>query len=227
MKNIVISYLGYFFLKLWSIAGRNKDIVASGFQELLQQKGQFILCGWHNNSITFAPNLERFIFKKHHYQPVAMVSKSKDGDIASLLLHRFHIQTVRGSSSKGGKEAFMQLLREAKNGKIPVITPDGPLGPAFQVKPGVIRAAIATGLPIVTYCTMPEKYKLFAKSWDQHRFPAFASRVFIHYSDPLIIPKLRSEEDIKIQCQALEQHMMQQEKDLAKLVHNIAVNQRR
>ena len=79
----------------------------------------------------------------------ALVSASKDGGFLSGILELFGVQPVRGSSSRRGPQALLELTTWAERGHDLTITPDGPRGPCYQVQDGVMSLAQLTGLPIV------------------------------------------------------------------------------
>src|SRR5213075_2734928 len=79
----------------------------------------------------------------------ALVSASKDGALLSGILEAFGVQPVRGSSSRRGAQALVELTSWAERGYDLAITPDGPRGPRYQVQPGAIALAQLTGRPLV------------------------------------------------------------------------------
>lgn len=212
-----LSIIIFVILKFWNFFNKVEYILSPGFQKLLNEHKQFILTGWHNNITTFVPILSYLIIKKHKYVTSALVSKSKDGEIIQNVFDLFNISTVRGSSSKGGAAAFKELLRKINQGVIPTISPDGPRGPRYIAKKGVIQIAAHSGLPIIPLCTIPSKYYEFEKSWDQQRFPKFGSTIYIEFSEPFYVPKLKSEEEILQYCHILENKMMELEEKLKKM----------
>ena len=173
MKYILTGILIEIILRVWNFFLRYEYLIDAELMGMLAKKENFIHAGWHNNTATYLPIFSTFFVKKYKYKTAALVSQSKDGDMASFIAGRFSIETVRGSSSKGAKAAFKKILKMAKNGKMPVFTPDGPRGPLHKIKQGTILTASITGLPVVTYCTYPKRYYEFPKSWDKHRFPKF------------------------------------------------------
>ena len=78
-----------------------------------------------------------------------MVSASRDGGILAGILEQFGVKPVRGSSSRRGPQALLEMTTWAERGYDLAITPDGPRGPRYKVQEGVISAAQLTGLPIV------------------------------------------------------------------------------
>lgn len=101
----------------------------------------------------------------------ALVSQSKDGDILNGILTNWKYNVIRGSSSKGGKEALTRLIKSANSGHSIVITPDGPRGPASMIKNGAFIISNETGLPIVPISINFAKKKILTRSWDKFEIP--------------------------------------------------------
>ena len=126
-----------------------------------------IYCIWHNR-LALCMQIYHGYIKKHNQTPgrAAMVSASKDGALLSGVLERFGVQPVRGSTSRRGRQALLELTSWAKRGYDLAITPDGPRGPCYQVQDGVMALAQLTGLPIVPI-TYNLGWKIRLKSWDR------------------------------------------------------------
>jgi len=124
----------------------------------------------------------------HRRQKVhVMISASRDGELISTIAKLFGYVPVRGSSSKGGKEAAAEMVDNLKEGKRSAITPDGPRGPRRQLKPGVVTIARLSGRPVVPFTFEAEKcWRL--KSWDRFIIPKPFSRAVFVYGEPIRIP---------------------------------------
>src|SRR4030095_14421736 len=79
----------------------------------------------------------------------AMVSASKDGALLARILEDFGVQPVRGSSSRRGPQALLELTTWSERGYDLAITPDAPRGPCYIVQEGVMSLAQLTSLPVV------------------------------------------------------------------------------
>lgn len=106
----------------------------------------------------------------------ALVSQSKDGEILSALLKKWNYKVSRGSSSKGGKEALADLIESANNGYLIVVTPDGPRGPAHQIKNGALIIANECNIPVIPVKIKYSSKKILTKSWDNFEIPYPFSR---------------------------------------------------
>lgn len=99
-----------------------------------------------------------------------LVSSHRDGEIIYQILRRFGYHAVRGSTTRGGQQAFRKLVQIGRAGADIVITPDGPRGPCCRVQMGVIQLAKMTGLPIVPW-TFACSHKHVFGSWDRFMVP--------------------------------------------------------
>lgn len=125
----------------------------------------------------------------HRDQDVhVMISASRDGELISTIGRFFGYTAVRGSSSRGGKEATREMVDYLKEGKRCAITPDGPRGPRRLMKPGAVNIARLTGSPVVPFGFAAEHcWRL--RSWDQFIIPKPFSRAVFVYGEPIRIPK--------------------------------------
>jgi lysophospholipid acyltransferase (LPLAT)-like uncharacterized protein len=143
--------------------------------------------------------------KKRNCTPgmAAMVSASRDGGFLAGILECFGVQPVRGSSSRRGPQALLELTTWAERGYDLAITPDGPRGPCYVVQPGVMSLAQLTGLPIV-----PVSYhlgwKIRAKSWDRFQIPLPFARCEMIYEKPIHVPREASDAEREVLRRELE-----------------------
>ncbi len=146
----------------------------------LHPHGAHILTCWHEFII---PGI-----LSHYGKPyMALTSYSKDGDMVGEVLKLSGQSLVRGSSSKGGKEAREILYPRLENGESLAISVDGPRGPRRKVQPGVVDLARKTGVPILPFCVLASKSWVFKKSWDQTILPKPFSKVTVQYGKPFTI----------------------------------------
>jgi lysophospholipid acyltransferase (LPLAT)-like uncharacterized protein len=175
--------------------------------------GPAIYCVWHNRLALCLILYERLV-KKHHRTPgmAAIVSASKDGGVLAAILECFGVQPVRGSSSRRGPQALLELTSWAERGYDLAITPDGPRGPRYVVQPGVISLAQITGLPIV-----PASYfltwKIEPKSWDRFQIPLPFSRAEMVAAPVIRVPRDASDAEREALRQQLEQTLKKLSQD--------------
>ncbi len=149
--------------------------------ENIERTPQYILSFWHEHMMLMLHSRFR--------KPInVMSSASRDGDLAVMVYKTYGVQTVRGSSTRGGGAALREFIRRAKNGSNLVFTPDGPKGPPHKVKDGVIVAAKLSGLPIVPIAFAASRCKRL-RSWDRMIVPLPLSRVVFLYGEPIRVPR--------------------------------------
>lgn len=173
---------------------------------VLQRKdfGQAIYCAWHNRLALCVAIYYRFGRQRFTAAGVAaLVSASKDGALLADIFQRFGVEPVRGSSSRRGAQALLELSTWAERGYDLAITPDGPRGPKYHVAGGAMALAQFTGLPIV-----PSSYylswKIRLRSWDAFQIPLPFSRCDITVGQVMFVPREISEGDRELLRQQLE-----------------------
>lgn len=170
-SRILVAF-GFRVLQIWShtirfeIEDRGKILVAPVSE-------RFIGALWHNRLLLLPFAIHRFV---PHRQGAALISASRDGAWLAKLVRRFGFMVVRGSSSRKGAAAILQLAEVIASGHDVVITPDGPRGPAYRPGGGIILLAQKTGARIV-----PLNLEFSAcwrlRSWDRFILPRPFTRV--------------------------------------------------
>ena len=144
---------------------------------------------WHNRLCLCMKVYEGLVQGHHrHERLAALISASKDGALLAGILENFGVQAVRGSSSRRGGQALLELTSWAELGYHLAVTPDGPRGPCYVVHDGVMALAQATGMPIVPYsCELG--WKIRVKSWDRFQIPLPFSRCEMTFGEPIRVPR--------------------------------------
>jgi lysophospholipid acyltransferase (LPLAT)-like uncharacterized protein len=137
----------------------------------------FIYAFWHNRQILL-PVLRRD--ERIH----CLISSSRDGEYVARVAAFFGKPSIRGSTTRGGFEAVKQIMRVLEEGGIVAITPDGPLGPAGRVQPGVVQISRARGAPVIPVAFDASRKKVFA-SWDRFIVPLPFSRIAVVFGEPI------------------------------------------
>ncbi len=174
----LINLLVRFFHLTFRYRELNKETLDQA--KAAHDKGAYVFGIWHQN--LFA-GITAQIGTPH----VVIVSPSKDGQLVAVTCEKFGNIAARGSSSRGGKKAMLEMIQHIKNGYPAAITIDGPKGPAHEVKPGIVEISKQTGAMIVPYGVYPAKYWSFHKAWDKFRLPKPFTKVFIRYGEPIFV----------------------------------------
>ncbi len=114
---------------------------------------------------------------------VALISGHRDGQLISKCAWYYNIQTVTGSSSRGGIGAARRLIRLARTGYSLFITPDGPRGPCMRVNESIVDLSLLTGLPILPVAISTSGGREL-KSWDRFLVPQPFSRIAVRWGEP-------------------------------------------
>lgn len=170
-----------FFLWLYlQLVGKTSKITWQGRgheEDLLAQGRPYILAFWHNR--------QAFLLFPYRNRKIAiLISPSKDGEIVAKMARLFRVFSIRGSSRKSPVKALRELVRAVKNGFCLAITPDGPLGPAREVKEGVVYLAQSLHIPILPL-TVSYARKVVLNSWDSFLVPLPFNRIFLGCGMPI------------------------------------------
>ena len=174
--------------------------------------GAAIFCIWHNR-LTLCMKAYRYYSRRRDTPGMAaMVSASRDGGALAAILECFDVQPVRGSSSRRGHQALLELTTWAERGYDLAITTDGPRGPCYVVSDGVIFLAQLTGLPIIPFSFYAHR-KIRLKSWDRFQIPLPFTRCEMNFLEPIHIPREASDADREAFRRQLEQSLRQTSRD--------------
>jgi hypothetical protein len=117
---------------------------------------------------------------------VVVTSQNFDGEWIARVIERYGFGTARGSSSRGGVRALVQLRRELEQGRPAGFTLDGPRGPARVAQPGALWLAGATGHPLLPFHLEAGRHWSLS-SWDRTQIPLPFTTVAIAMGEPLFV----------------------------------------
>lgn len=118
---------------------------------------------------------------------VVMTSKSFDGEYIARLIQRLGYGVARGSSTRGGTGAMVELIRLVRAGCPAGFTIDGPKGPRYVAKMGAVLLAKKTGQPILPFIITAARF-WEAKSWDRFQVPKPFSKALVNIAAPIYVP---------------------------------------
>lgn len=134
---------------------------------------------------------------------VVMTSENFDGEWIARIIERFGYRAARGSTSRGGARALVEMKRTMEQGQPAGFTLDGPRGPAEHAQPGAVWLAKATGNPIVPFHIEAARHWT-ARSWDRTQIPKPFSTVALAVGPPLDVSPVATEAEIEAARQSLE-----------------------
>ncbi len=178
---IFVPFIASRLMLLLSFLLRSEIIGEEHLHSSWQQDKRVIIPFWHDQLLLLV-----FGYPDKHAK--LLISASNDGELLARTMKYFDQDTVRGSSSRGGRAAFRQMLNLCKEPVDIVLTPDGPRGPRHEIKDGVLQLARMSGRPVVPLafaCSNGHRFK----SWDRFLFPYPFGRGVYSYGVPLYFDK--------------------------------------
>ena len=118
---------------------------------------------------------------------VVMTSRSFDGEYIARFIQRFGYGAARGSSSRGGVGAVVEMARLMRAGSPAGFMIDGPRGPRRVAKPGAVLLAKKTGQPVLPFVVTPAR-SWRARSWDGTQIPRPFTRALLDIAPPIYVP---------------------------------------
>lgn len=153
MSKVLPPFL-YIFLMLLRLTLRVEYINKSPLDEPSSKGSGFVVCFWHARLLMMP-------FAKKWAPIKVLISRHRDGEFIARVIQFFNVGTIRGSYKKMSISSLREIIGNLKAGIDIAITPDGPKGPRYTVKTGIIELARLSGKTIVPVTYGAGKKKLF------------------------------------------------------------------
>lgn len=160
-------------------------------KENMSEEKPYVLALWHNKVVATVLALG-FIKKR-----AGLASPSADGELISVPLEKLGYKMIRGSSGKDSVKGLVQLIKAVKEGYTIGTPLDGPKGPRFEAKQGMMYVAQKSGRPMVFMGAAYSKKWVLSKTWDKCQIPKPFSKVICVISEPFYLEKSIPVEDYK------------------------------
>jgi len=209
IKDKLIPPLAYYLMKFINSSLRLK---VEGWEEpakMLEDKQSLIFSSWHGKSWIPA----YFLRDLGIY---ALTSLSRDGSYMAEVLENMGWNNVRGSSSRGGSRSLLSLYKKLKKGESTALTPDGPTGPIYEVKPGIIFLQQRAGSLIIPMGADAVWKKNF-NSWDNYLLPLPFSRASLVFGRAFAFD---SELDMNVKRKILREKMIKANERASEILEN-------
>ncbi|MEO5958078.1 MAG: DUF374 domain-containing protein [Opitutaceae bacterium] len=159
-------------VRLWAMSLR-LETAPEDLLNFSKRDEPIVLVLWHNRLFLGAEIVRRY----RRGRPLsALVSASSDGAWLAAYFAIAGIRAIRGSSSRLGREAATALVQTLREGHDIGITPDGPRGPRYEMKPGAAVVPRRANAPLLLGgCEFASAWRL--RSWDGFYVPKPFSRV--------------------------------------------------
>jgi lysophospholipid acyltransferase (LPLAT)-like uncharacterized protein len=191
-------------LKLWTRTLRFEIEDRAGLGKETASE-RYIGALWHNRLLLIAHVVWRFFPSRRGGG--ALISASRDGAIIADIVERYGFEAVRGSSSRKGTSALLQLSDMVASGRDVLITPDGPRGPVYELGAGIIFLAQKTGTPVIPI-NMEYSSCWRVKSWDRFILPKPFSKVRVIMGSPHRVRPTATDEEFEAERLRLQETML-------------------
>ena len=158
-----------------------------------------VMAFWHGRILPAT-----FYFRRRGI--VVMTSENFDGEWIARIIERFGYGTARGSTSRGGRRALLQLVRDMQQGRASGFAIDGPRGPARVAQPGAVWLAGMAGQPLLPFHLEASRYWELG-SWDRTQIPKPFSTVALVVGEPLPVASGLSNDELEAVRMALESRL--------------------
>ncbi|MCX8084212.1 MAG: lysophospholipid acyltransferase family protein [Calditerrivibrio sp.] len=206
--NKILIYIFVVIIKLLIKTVRFEIHGLDTYKDLKARGERVIFAIWHGQLALFYP-------MSKYSKACGIVSRSRDGEIAANIIKYFGFDSVRGSSSRAGAMAILEAEKYLKEDFDIIITIDGPKGPKFDVKKGVIYIAKRFDCVIIPVVASVDRFLRFS-SWDNFLFPKPFAKIDLFLGDPYITDKDIDKSKIKAETDSLKAKMLNMTERYAK-----------
>lgn len=176
----VLPLLASLFLRLLALTIRKKFFFHERPQQFWDRGKNIIAVFWHQRLIMMP-------FIRWRGKAGMLISQHRDGEYIARTVKYFGVDSIRGSTTRGGLSGLRGMIRFYRQGGNLAITPDGPQGPRYLVQSGVIELAHQIGAPILPVTYGASRKKVFP-SWDRFILPLPFCNVAYLWGEPLFVP---------------------------------------
>ncbi len=199
LKYWIISLLGYWAIRAiggtlrWQVEGWEN------YKSIHAANKNVIFTFWHGRIFTGT-----YFWRNRGI--VVMTSRNRDGEYIARVIRRFGYGAARGSSTRGGKRALVEMIHELRRKKDVAFTIDGPRGPRYVAKPGAIWIGSKTGDAVFPFHMSAERFWVL-NSWDHFQIPKPFSRVLVLMGVPIYVKPDATEADLEESQLALQRSL--------------------
>ena len=195
----VIASLGHRLIAVLGATLRWRTEGVERFDSILTSGRQPVMAFWHGRIVPAT-----YYFRERGI--VVMTSQNFVGEWIAGIIERFGYGTARGSTSRGGRRALLQLTRDMVAGRPVGFTVDGPRGPARVAQPGAVWLARATGNPVLPFHIEADRHWTL-RSWDRTQIPKPFSTVALAVGEPFDVPHDADDEGLERARLLLEERL--------------------
>lgn len=194
----IAAFLAALLVRLWMSTMRVRIVSADGQPHPIDPATErYLYAFWHESllaPITTKPKIR------------VLISQHRDGELIAQCCRWLGIGTIRGSTSRGGSQALLEMIRGGGDAHLG-ITPDGPQGPRRKLQPGVVMVASQSGLKVVPVGVgFVNAWR--ARSWDRFALPKPFSTLCGVIGQPIEVPVQLGRGELKSWQQYIEDQLL-------------------
>ena len=187
----VLYFFGYYALRfvaalLWSTYRVHKVIGQETIDDISRDGRAYAPCYWHKHLLV--GNFMVRDWMRQKFRACFIISASVDGDVPARIARAWGAEVIRGSASRAGTLVLRDLHKKIQRGVSVVTTPDGPTGPIFKFKSGIVLMAKIAGTPVVPVACAADRAWYLRKRWDKFMIPKPFARLVLAVGQPIRIP---------------------------------------
>ena len=182
--------VGNWFLKSNFILSRLKITGEEHLKEAIKSDRPVFIALWHGRMLFSAWAIRK-------YNIFTLISSSRDGEIIARIFKNWGLRSIRGSSSKGSRQALKEMTRTmAQPDSVLAVTMDGPKGPRHVAKPGSLSLAVRKNAIIIPTSGTSTRTKTFTNSWDRYQIPKPFGTVHVRYGEPIELDSTMEDDEV-------------------------------
>jgi len=136
---------------------------------------------WHQHHVLCSTLVRTWI--RRGFKACFLVSGSVDGEVPERIARAWGAEVIRGSANQSGALALRDMQGMMKRGYSIVTTADGPRGPKYEIKPGVIVMARIGNVPVLPIACAAD-HAWYLDRWDDFMIPKPFARVVLAVGGP-------------------------------------------
>ncbi len=191
--------VAFLFIRFLQCTMRIEELNGELVKGLWAKRGNVIGTFWHGRLLMMP-----LVYKGRGVK--VLISRHRDGELVGRTIKFFGLETVRGSTTRGGTSGTRGLVRSLGEGYDVALAPDGPRGPRYQVQSGVIQLAKISRCPILPLTFSASRRKVL-HTWDRFLIPFPFSRGVFIWGEPIWVDPEGNESELQEKTLLLERSL--------------------
>ena len=199
---------------LWSTCRVETVAGSEVIERVVNDDSPYLPCYWHRDIFVCLMTIRSWI--RRGFKAGVIISASVDGEVPAAIARAWGAEVVRGSATRTGALAMRDMHQLMKNGVSIVTAADGPVGPAYYFKPGVLLAARIGSAKLLPISCAADRAWHF-DTWDDFMLPKPFAKVALAVGEPVEVPRRATpeeEEALRIRLQDAVNSLQEQSKEI-------------